>query len=67
MGLSHYLTDSWNQLDTAIVLMSLVGIGLEETEGQIFIPIDPTVIRVIRVLRIARVLKLLKETYFYCK
>ena len=39
--------------------MSIIGIGLEEIEGQAFI-INPTVIRVMRVLRIARVLKLLK-------
>ena len=40
-------------------MLSLIGIGLEEIEGQAFI-INPTVIRVMRVLRIARVLKLLK-------
>ena len=40
-------------------MLSIIGIGLEEVEGQSFI-INPTVIRVMRVLRIARVLKLLK-------
>lgn len=40
-------------------MLSIIGIGLEEIEGQSFI-INPTVIRVMRVLRIARVLKLLK-------
>ena len=49
----------WNQLDVAIVFLSIVGIALEEIEGQVF-PINPTIIRVMRVLRIARVLKLLK-------
>ena len=42
-----------------IVFLSIVGIALEEIEGQVF-PINPTIIRVMRVLRIARVLKLLK-------
>ena len=49
----------WNQLDVAIVFLSIIGIALEEIEGQVF-PINPTIIRVMRVLRIARVLKLLK-------
>ena len=49
----------WNQLDVSIVLLSLIGICLEEIEGHVF-PINPTIIRVMRVLRIARVLKLLK-------
>lgn len=42
-----------------IVILSVVGIVLEEVESKI-IPINPTIIRVMRVLRIARVLKLLK-------
>uniref|UniRef100_T1JBM2 Voltage-dependent T-type calcium channel subunit alpha n=1 Tax=Strigamia maritima TaxID=126957 RepID=T1JBM2_STRMM len=49
----------WNQLDVAIVILSVVGIVLEEMENEV-IPINPTIIRVMRVLRIARVLKLLK-------
>jgi len=43
----------WNQLDVLIVLMSVVGIALEEVRTGI-IPINPTIIRVMRVLRIAR-------------
>jgi len=43
----------WNQLDLAIVVLSLVGIVLEEMNTGI-IPINPTIIRVMRVLRIAR-------------
>ena len=43
----------WNQLDLAIVLLSLAGIVLEEMDTG-FIPINPTIIRVMRVLRIAR-------------
>lgn len=43
----------WNQLDVAIVLLSVTGIVLEEMKSGI-IPINPTIIRVMRVLRIAR-------------
>lgn len=59
LGFKIYLKDKWNQLDVAIVILSVVGIVLEELETNI-IPINPTIIRVMRVLRIARVLKLLK-------
>lgn len=59
LGVRLYMKDKWNQLDVAIVILSIVGIVLEELETKI-IPINPTIIRVMRVLRIARVLKLLK-------
>lgn len=59
LGFKIYLKDKWNQLDVGIVILSIVGIVLEELETNI-IPINPTIIRVMRVLRIARVLKLLK-------
>ncbi|XP_069691068.1 voltage-dependent T-type calcium channel subunit alpha-1G isoform X2 [Periplaneta americana] len=59
LGLRLYFKDKWNQLDVVIVILSIVGIVLEEVESKI-IPINPTIIRVMRVLRIARVLKLLK-------
>lgn len=59
LGFKLYLKDKWNQLDVFIVILSIVGIVLEELETKI-IPINPTIIRVMRVLRIARVLKLLK-------
>ncbi|KAK0098542.1 hypothetical protein PV326_007002 [Microctonus aethiopoides] len=59
LGIQLYLKDKWNQLDIGIVILSVVGIVLEELESKI-IPINPTIIRVMRVLRIARVLKLLK-------
>lgn len=59
LGLRIYMKDKWNQLDVGIVMLSVVGIVLEELETKI-IPINPTIIRVMRVLRIARVLKLLK-------
>ncbi|XP_035224933.1 voltage-dependent T-type calcium channel subunit alpha-1H-like [Stegodyphus dumicola] len=59
LGLRRYLSDRWNQLDVGIVILSVIGIVLEEMESEV-IPINPTIIRVMRVLRIARVLKLLK-------
>lgn len=59
LGFKIYLKDKWNQLDVGIVMLSVIGIVLEELETKI-IPINPTIIRVMRVLRIARVLKLLK-------
>ena len=59
LGWVLYLKDKWNQLDVGIVILSIVGIVLEELPTKI-IPINPTIIRVMRVLRISRVLKLLK-------
>jgi hypothetical protein len=43
----------WNQLDVAIVLLSVLGIVLEEMKSDLM-PINPTIMRVMRVLRIAR-------------
>ncbi|KAK7113083.1 hypothetical protein V1264_012439 [Littorina saxatilis] len=59
LGFVRYIRDRWNQLDIMIVILSIVGIVLEEMRTNV-IPINPTIIRVMRVLRIARVLKLLK-------
>lgn len=38
----------------AIVLLSIMGIALEEIEMNAALPINPTIIRIMRVLRIAR-------------
>nr|KAG5713418.1 hypothetical protein BaRGS_024966 [Batillaria attramentaria] len=59
LGFLRYIKDRWNQLDMMIVILSIIGIILEEMRTNV-IPINPTIIRVMRVLRIARVLKLLK-------
>uniref|UniRef100_A0A8C0E5T3 Calcium voltage-gated channel subunit alpha1 H n=1 Tax=Balaenoptera musculus TaxID=9771 RepID=A0A8C0E5T3_BALMU len=59
-GFRRFFKDRWNQLDLAIVLLSIMGITLEEIEMNAALPINPTIIRIMRVLRIARVLKLLK-------
>ena len=44
----------WNQLDIAIVALSIMGITLEELKMKAALPINPTIIRIMRVLRIAR-------------
>ena len=50
----HFLTFfRWNQLDVAIVFLSVLGIVLEELKSDLM-PINPTIMRVMRVLRIAR-------------
>ncbi|XP_038639464.1 voltage-dependent T-type calcium channel subunit alpha-1I isoform X2 [Scyliorhinus canicula] len=59
-GLRRFFKERWNQLDLAIVLLSVMGITLEEIEISAALPINPTIIRIMRVLRITRVLKLLK-------
>uniref|UniRef100_A0A6Q2Y3Z6 Voltage-dependent T-type calcium channel subunit alpha n=1 Tax=Esox lucius TaxID=8010 RepID=A0A6Q2Y3Z6_ESOLU len=59
-GLRRFFKERWNQLDLAIVLLSIMGITLEEIDLNASLPINPTIIRIMRVLRIARVLKLLK-------
>ena len=53
LGFLRYIRDRWNQLDILIVILSIVGIVLEEMRTNV-IPINPTIIRVMRVLRIAR-------------
>ncbi|EGW13841.1 Voltage-dependent T-type calcium channel subunit alpha-1I [Cricetulus griseus] len=58
-GLRRFFKDRWNQLDLAIVLLSVMGITLEEIEINAALPINPTIIRIMRVLRIARGLPLL--------
>ncbi|KAM6957186.1 voltage-dependent T-type calcium channel subunit alpha-1I-like [Aplochiton taeniatus] len=59
-GFRRFFKERWNQLDLGIVLLSVMGITLEEIEISAALPINPTIIRIMRVLRIARVLKLLK-------
>uniref|UniRef100_A0A669F5B5 Calcium voltage-gated channel subunit alpha1 Ib n=1 Tax=Oreochromis niloticus TaxID=8128 RepID=A0A669F5B5_ORENI len=53
-GFRRFFKDRWNQLDLAIVLLSVMGITLEEIEINASLPINPTIIRIMRVLRIAR-------------
>lgn len=49
-----YFLSRWNQLDLAIVLLSIMGITLEEIDLNASLPINPTIIRIMRVLRITR-------------
>ncbi|CAF1073951.1 unnamed protein product [Rotaria sordida] len=60
LGPSRYFKDKWNQLDSIIVLFSIVDLIMAKMLTGHILSINPTLIRVIRVLRIARVLKLLK-------
>ncbi|KAF0032584.1 hypothetical protein F2P81_014874 [Scophthalmus maximus] len=53
-GFRRFFKERWNQLDLAIVLLSVMGITLEEIEISSALPINPTIIRIMRVLRIAR-------------
>lgn len=53
-NLSPVFVCRWNQLDLGIVLLSVMGITLEEIEISAALPINPTIIRIMRVLRIAR-------------
>lgn len=49
-----FILSRWNQLDLAIVLLSIMGITLEEIDLSASLPINPTIIRIMRVLRITR-------------
>uniref|UniRef100_A0A8B9CC82 Voltage-dependent T-type calcium channel subunit alpha-1G n=1 Tax=Anser brachyrhynchus TaxID=132585 RepID=A0A8B9CC82_9AVES len=60
MAMEHYQQPKLLSRYLAIVLLSIMGITLEEIEVNASLPINPTIIRIMRVLRIARVLKLLK-------
>jgi voltage-dependent calcium channel T type alpha-1G len=53
LGAGRYMSDRWNQLDVAIVFLSVLGIILEELKSDLM-PVNPTIMRVMRVLRIAR-------------
>ncbi len=59
-NLQYYFFARWNQLDVAIVLLSVLGIVLEEMKSDLM-PINPTIMRVMRVLRIARGIRYLRH------
>lgn len=47
LGFKMYVKDKWNLLDVAIVILSVVGIVIEEIVQDLkIIPINPTIIRV---------------------
>uniref|UniRef100_A0AAZ3NQU6 Ion transport domain-containing protein n=1 Tax=Oncorhynchus tshawytscha TaxID=74940 RepID=A0AAZ3NQU6_ONCTS len=64
-GLHRFFKDRWNQLDLAIVLLSIMGITLEELKMNASLPINPTIIRIMRVLRIVGNLGLLFMLLFF--
>ncbi|KPP76169.1 hypothetical protein Z043_104508 [Scleropages formosus] len=48
-GFRRFFKDRWNQLDLAIILLSILGIILEEIEISAALPMNPTIIRIMRV------------------
>ncbi|KAI9539102.1 hypothetical protein NQZ68_009179 [Dissostichus eleginoides] len=56
-GIRRFLRNSWNHLDVAVVLVSVVSIVFIGMEMADWIPINPSILRVCRVLRLAKVLK----------
>lgn len=59
-GVTCYFCDAWNKFDFFIVIMSFVGILVDEVIGP-DAGLNPAFIRVMRVFRIARILKLVKS------
>lgn len=59
-GLTCYFSDGWNKFDFFIVIMSFVGVFIDEVYGDEG-AINPAFIRVMRVFRIARIIKLVKS------
>ncbi|XP_053406003.1 sodium channel protein 1 brain-like isoform X3 [Mercenaria mercenaria] len=54
----HYFTMPWNVFDFVVVILSLLGVILEDLLENI--NFSPTLLRVVRVFRIGRVLRLIK-------
>jgi len=73
-GLYDYISDSWNQFDLFIVIISIVGCYFDllslssagSDESSASLPINPTLLRILRILRIARILKLVKNLKNLC-
>ncbi|XP_068423425.1 voltage-dependent T-type calcium channel subunit alpha-1I-like [Clinocottus analis] len=56
-GGCRFIRNRWNQLDVAIVLVSVMSIILDKMMLVHTIPINPNILRVCRALRLAQVLK----------
>ncbi|KAK7492680.1 hypothetical protein BaRGS_00016159, partial [Batillaria attramentaria] len=54
----HYFRVPWNIFDFIVVILSVVGIILDDILADAFV--NPTLLRVVRVFRIGRVLRLIK-------
>ncbi|NWX89345.1 SCN5A protein, partial [Nothoprocta pentlandii] len=61
LALRHYFfTCGWNIFDLAVVILSLISIGLYEVIKSSFSP-PPTLLRVFRLVRIGRILRLIRK------
>ncbi|XP_074755968.1 sodium channel protein type 5 subunit alpha-like [Athene noctua] len=59
LALRHYFfTSGWNIFDLAVVILSLVSIGLSEGFRTLF---SPTLLRIFRLARIGRILRLIRK------
>ncbi|XP_055662607.1 sodium channel protein type 5 subunit alpha-like isoform X2 [Falco peregrinus] len=59
LALRHYFfTSAWNIFDLAVVVLSLVSIGLSEGFQAMF---SPTLLRIFRLVRIGRILRLIRK------
>ncbi|XP_010183792.1 PREDICTED: sodium channel protein type 5 subunit alpha-like [Mesitornis unicolor] len=59
LALRHYFfTSGWNLFDLAVVVLSLVSIGLSEGLQTLF---SPTLLRIFRLARIGRILRLVRK------
>ncbi|XP_029864813.1 sodium channel protein type 5 subunit alpha-like isoform X2 [Aquila chrysaetos chrysaetos] len=59
LALRHYFfTSGWNIFDLAVVVLSLVSIGLSEGFQSFF---SPTLLRIFRLARIGRILRLIRK------
>ncbi|KAK2512634.1 hypothetical protein Q9233_016119 [Columba guinea] len=59
LALRHYFfTSGWNLFDLAVVVLSLVSIGLSEAFQTSF---SPTILRIFRLARIGRILRLIRK------
>ncbi|XP_044038176.1 voltage-dependent T-type calcium channel subunit alpha-1H-like isoform X2 [Siniperca chuatsi] len=56
-GVLRFIKISWNLLDVAVVLVSIISIIFTEMKIAYSFPINPSILRVCRVLRLAQVLK----------
>ncbi|NXN96397.1 SCN5A protein, partial [Rhinopomastus cyanomelas] len=59
VALRHYFfTSGWNLFDLAVVVLSLVSVGLSEGFKTLF---SPTLLRIFRLTRIGRILRLIRK------
>ncbi|NXG29654.1 SCN5A protein, partial [Dromaius novaehollandiae] len=54
----YFFTSGWNIFDLAVVILSLISIGLSEVLNYLF---SPTLLRIFRLVRIGRILRLIRK------